>query len=204
MTAGGLERASAELVEQGRADLARGAWESARQSFEAALAREETSEALEGLGIVARWLLAVETALASQERAFALYRARDDTRGAARCALELGFISHNLSGDTAVATGWVERAARILDGAEDSTESGWVVALQSHVALSLEHDLTRALPLAERVIAIGQAVGNVDLEMLGLAQQGTILVSTGEAKEGMRRLDEAAAAALSGSCRIPT
>src|SRR5205085_7178271 len=45
---------------------------------------------------------------------------------------------------------------------------------------------------------IARAVGSIDLEMLALAQEGLAMVSEGGVAEGMRRLDEAAAAATGG------
>jgi uncharacterized protein HemY len=49
---------------EGRAALDRGAWEDAREAFEAALAEGETPEALEGLGWALFWLDRTEEGLA--------------------------------------------------------------------------------------------------------------------------------------------
>ena len=54
----------------GRAALARGAWAEARASFEAALAEEETAEALEGLSWAAWWLDDVDACFDARERAY--------------------------------------------------------------------------------------------------------------------------------------
>src|SRR5215207_2011053 len=60
----------------GDAELARGwqalgmsAWGDAREAFQAALDREETPEALEGLGVATGWLGDARTSVAVRERA---------------------------------------------------------------------------------------------------------------------------------------
>ena len=58
----------------GRAALVRAAWAEARSIFEAALAAEETVEALKGLGVAARWQMDGAAALAAHERAYRLAR----------------------------------------------------------------------------------------------------------------------------------
>ena len=52
--------------------------------------------------------------------------------------------------------------------------------------------------LGGRARRVGAGLGVVDLEMFGLATEGLALVNQGEVGDGMRRLDEAAAAALGG------
>ena len=54
--------------------LVRAAWAEARAQFEAALAVGETVEALEGLGVAARWQMDGAAALAAHERAYRLAR----------------------------------------------------------------------------------------------------------------------------------
>ena len=52
--------------------------------------------------------------------------------------------------------------------------------------------------VVERALEIGRRFGAVDLELLAQALQGLILVAQGDVETGMRRLDEATAAALAG------
>ena len=75
----------------GRAALVRAAWAEARSCFEAALADGETIEALEGLGVAARWQMDGPTALAAHERAYRLARESGDGAASARLAIELAF-----------------------------------------------------------------------------------------------------------------
>jgi hypothetical protein len=78
-----------ELLAAGEEALVGGAWERARALFAAALEVEETPEGLEGLGAAAFFLDDAVASLDSRERAFRLYRERDDRRGAARAAISL-------------------------------------------------------------------------------------------------------------------
>src|SRR6185312_3046124 len=96
--------------------LHRGAWEEARASLEASIADRETPEALEGLGLAAWWLDDATVTFDARERAYRLYRESGDSRGAARVALWLVWDFLAFRGDTAVASGWLERARRILQG----------------------------------------------------------------------------------------
>src|SRR5688572_13457933 len=71
--------------------IERGAWQDARDRFEAVLAREESSaEAFEGRSIARHCLGDVTPTPDDLERAFRLYRERGDRTGAARVAIELG------------------------------------------------------------------------------------------------------------------
>src|SRR5207244_13275337 len=116
----------------------RGAWAEARTHFQAA---GETPQALEQLGLVAWWLDDAALTFDARERAFRLYRDQDDPLGAARVALWLAWDSLAFRGDTAVASGWLERARRMLAGHEQTAESGWLMFRDGGFALcsSLEH-----------------------------------------------------------------
>jgi hypothetical protein len=74
------------LHESGWAALGDGRWEEARMSFEDAIADEETPEAYEGLSWAAWWLDDADTVFEARERAFRLYRQREDAPSAARMA----------------------------------------------------------------------------------------------------------------------
>ena len=69
--------------------------------------------------------------------------------------------------------------------------------LRAHFALA-DHQPEPALEGSAQAIALAREVGAVDVEMLALALHGLALVSAGRIGEGMRRLDAAAAAAVSG------
>jgi DNA-binding NarL/FixJ family response regulator len=181
----------------GRAALARGAWAEARASFEAALAAEETAAAWEGLSWALWWLDDVDACFAAREAAYRRYREDGDLRGAARLALWLSDDHSEFRRQEAVAGGWFQRASRLLDELPPMPEHGWRATFEAHGALAAG-DHGTALRLAREARALGRAQGTVDLEMFALATEGVVLVSRGDVADGMRALDEAAAAALAG------
>jgi DNA-binding CsgD family transcriptional regulator len=187
-----------DALARGREALARGAWTEARTAFEEALAAEESAEALEGLAHASVWDFDAEPVTAALDRGYALYRRSGDPAGAARVAMWLALVAFFLHGQPAVGRGWLERAGRLLDGLEPTAEHGWLAAWRAHLELVESHDVARARDLAGEALGVGRAIGDLDVEMLGLSQQGLVLVSCGDVAEGMRRLDEATAAALAG------
>ena len=184
-------------LEQGRAALNRGAWQAAREAFEAALADSETGEALEGLGWALFWLDRTEDALDTREQAFRLYREEGDRRAAARVAYGLAVDCIDLRGE-APASGWLERARRLLEGTEPGPEHGWLALWEGHFALMYRRDPAAARERGQVALDIGRQQGLLDLEMLALALEGLVLVAEGRVDDGMRRLDEATSAALTG------
>ena len=102
-------------MDDGWAELEAGRWEAARALFAEALAVEETPEALEGLSWAAWWLDDGETVFAARERAYRRYRADGDGAAAARMATWLAADELDFHGAAAVASGWLQRAHRLLD-----------------------------------------------------------------------------------------
>ncbi|WP_372789982.1 LuxR C-terminal-related transcriptional regulator [Paraconexibacter sp.] len=186
-----------EGVQRGRAALARADWAEARREFDAALTRDETPEALEGLSWVAWWTGDTDLLFASRESAYALYRKRDDRLGAVRMAMWLGTDSVDFRGEFAVAGGWLSRARRLLVGLEDSAEYGWLCVHEGEQLIYAE-DTAAARARGAQAAEAGRRLDNTALEMMGLAVEGLALVTEGEVARGMRGLDEAATAALAG------
>ena len=111
-------------------------------------------------------------------------------------ALWIGDDNLEFRGATAVANGWFQRAARLLERLDPCPEHGWLDTFRAH--LVLRTDPARAEALGARARELGTDLGDVDLEMFGLATEGLALVNQGEVVDGMRCLDEAVAAALGG------
>jgi DNA-binding CsgD family transcriptional regulator len=184
----------------GQQALGRGAWQEARNLFAAALAAEETPEALEGLGAASWWLGDGAAVFSARERAYRLYRERRDDRGAARAATGLAVDHCTFRGELVVAGGWFRRAERLLKG-ETCRERGWLLIAKAHVGLLVEHSPATARALAAEAGSLGKALGDIDIEMLGLAYEGLALVDLGDIAAGMRYLDEATVAAVAGEMR---
>jgi DNA-binding CsgD family transcriptional regulator len=177
-------------------------WTQARERFEAALALEETPEALEGLSWAAWWLDDGATVFAAREGAYRLYARRGDAAAAARMATWLAADQLDFAGAWSVAGGWLRRAHRLLDGLPPSPEHGWLAFHEGYLAHA-GGDTATARELAERAAEAGRRFGVADLEMLGLALEGATLVGCARVGEGMDRLDEATATALGGEAAIP-
>jgi DNA-binding NarL/FixJ family response regulator len=178
--------------------LARGAWEEARDAFARALAFHESAEALEGLGLAAWWLDDADVVFDSRERAYRLYRDRDDRVAAARIAIWIAWDTWAFRGEHAVASGWLQRARRLLEAEGDVAERAWLELRESALALLDEGNPDRAHRHAEEAMRVARAVSSIDLEMLGRSLQGLALVASGAVAEGMSSLDEVNAAIVAG------
>jgi DNA-binding NarL/FixJ family response regulator len=193
-----LEGAAVRKDDAGRAALAAGDWDAARAAFQARLDEAPSAAAFEGLGVACRWLGEQEAAIRHLQRAYRLHRQAGDARAAARVAVQLCLGECYFHSDVAVGLGWLERADRLLEGMEPGPEQGWLALLRGHLALQVDRDPGRARTHAAAARAIGRDSGVVDVEMMALALEGLAFVCEGEVDEGMRRLDEATAAAVAG------
>ncbi len=185
-------------LDAGRAALDRGDWQSARLAFESSLQVEEQAETLEGLGLAAWWLDLADIVFDVRERAYRIYRERDDALGAARVAVWLAWDTAAFRGEHAVANGWLQRAHRLLEGRPEATEHAWLALRSGVFALLDDGDPRRAEQLASEAIRIGHALGAADFEMVGRALHGFARVTAGSVAEGLQELDEVNAAVLAG------
>jgi ATP/maltotriose-dependent transcriptional regulator MalT len=193
-----FERIQNDSLNEGRAALARGAWREARAWFETALREQETPEALEGLGLAAWWTSDAAVRFDARERAYQLYRRFGNARAAARVAACLAMDHFYYRGEYAIASGWVQRAHRLLEGLEPGSEPGWLAIVEAHITLWVDHDFVTAQRLCAQALLLGKSLRDIDLEMSALATEGLALVAQGMIKQGMRRLDEATLAAIAG------
>ena len=194
---------SADLLAAGWDAVARAAWVEAREHFVGALDEVETPEALEGLGVAAWFLDDAPVVFDAREGAYRLYRERGDRQAAARIAAFLAMDYGLLRGEDAVSQGWFQRAERLLEGMGPTPEHGFLALQAGVMAIDAMNDTVAARQAATQVIEIGRTLEITDLEMTGLALEGIAMVSDGEVEEGMRRLDEATAAAIGGEMQDP-
>jgi DNA-binding CsgD family transcriptional regulator len=181
--------------------LARGDWSAARRLFEESLAAGETPEALEGLGTAAFFAGDGELAIATRERAYAMYREAGRPVDAARVAIGVAWDQRTVRGEPAVAAGWLARARRLLEDCGPTPERGWLALREASFALPGDVALARAR--CAEAQALGRELGDIDLEMTAVALDGLARVGQGEIAAGMAQLDEATAAATAGDMRDP-
>jgi DNA-binding CsgD family transcriptional regulator len=184
-------------LRSGEEALRHAAWGEARAAFETALAEGETVEALEGLGIAARWQMDGAAALDAHERAYRLARESGDEVASARLAIELAFDCGQFRG-SAETGGWLERAGHLLDRLPPQPEHAVLAYWRANLALNAEHDPAEARRLAADGVEAARSTGSVDYEMVCRALEGLALVADGNVREGMRGLDEAVLAAVAG------
>lgn len=192
----------ADPIADGWAALGQGAWARARSRFEDALSGQEAAEALEGLGWAGYCLDDETLTFDARERAYRVYRASGDERSAARVAAWLASDCLEFRGEPAVANGWLRRAHRLLDDLEPGADHGWLALHEGAIALGMHEDTATARVLGAQATELGRRCRVPELEMLGLGLEGRALVSEGEVDQGMRRLDEASAAALAGEVSL--
>ena len=195
--------AFADGLSAGRAALAAGAWERARDRFRAALAVCDDGAAWEGLGWAAWWLDDEALTFHARERAFRSYRREGDAIGAGRVAAWIAADFREFRGEDVVGRGWLERAHRLLDPLPESPEQGWLALIDADFALNIDRDLDATLGLARHASALGRRLDVADVEAVGLGIEGLAMVCRGSVEDGMRKLDEASAIATAEDMHLP-
>lgn len=102
----------------GEAALATGDWKAAREAFEAALADEDTPAAHDGLGRALWWTEGPAKAVTERVRAYSGYHRAGDEPAAARVAVWLAHEYEAGLANRAAASGWLTRAAGLLERAD--------------------------------------------------------------------------------------
>ncbi|MEO6294832.1 MAG: adenylate/guanylate cyclase domain-containing protein [Candidatus Limnocylindria bacterium] len=154
------------------------------------------AEDLDALSEAYWWTGQLDESIATRERAYAGHTAANDTDMAAMAALALMFYHHHRLAES-IASGWLRRAERLLDGRPESVAHGYLERAHANKALG-GNDFETALEHARRESQIGERIGDVDLQAVGLHDQGRILVAAGQVEPGMEMLDEAMAIAIGG------
>jgi DNA-binding CsgD family transcriptional regulator len=128
--------------------------------------------------------------LAALERAHRLHVDNGDCGSAVRCAFWLGLHLAD-RGENARASGWLARAARILeqDGRE-CAERGYLLVAEGHRAL-VSGDIEAAIVLGGEAARLGEQFGDRDLVALAIHMQGRARLAGGDMASGFALLDEA-------------
>jgi class 3 adenylate cyclase len=187
-----------ELIDGGRAAIADGDWAQALSLLrEADVAAALEPSDVERLAEAAFWMGHLEECIEARERAYAGLLEEGDVRAAALVALHLAF-HHAGRGSIAVAGGWLESAVGLLADLPECAEHGWLAWIQGIVAAEILGDREEAVRHAQRAIEIGRALGDRDVESLGLLEKGGAFVHLGRVDEGVALLDQAMTRAVSG------
>jgi tetratricopeptide (TPR) repeat protein len=187
-------RNAEDLVRDGWRALSEANWDAARSYFERASESGETAETLDGLGRALHFQRDYPRAIELTERAFVAYRREGRPVDAADRARWLAFLHGAVNGHMAVANGWMERAASLLEDAEECAGHGWLVLDRAPFTDNAE----KRRELASAALVIARRFGDVDLEYDALSLLGESHVAAGRVEEGMRLLDTAMAAVAAG------
>ncbi|MGH3734170.1 MAG: hypothetical protein ACRDT6_00855, partial [Micromonosporaceae bacterium] len=190
---------ASDALHRGRAALRSGEFGAAREAHQQALDEQETPEALHGLAQALYWLGDYGPALRTFERAYVAMRARGETRQPAYLAALLAYEHLAVYGNTAISSGWRQRALRLAGQAGDCPERGWV-ELWTALLPGDPADRVRRIRAALR---IAEAYDSADLRFPALARLGAYDVEQGRVETGLHQVDEAAAAASSGELTDP-
>ena len=129
-------------------------------------------------------------------RAHQSFLAIGETRAAARCAFWLGFIAL-LGDDVAQASGWLSRAERLLEGAPECVERGYLFLPLGYRSVTGGEPI-KAYEAFTEAGEIGRQFADSDLTALALQGQGRSLIRQGEVSRGVALLDEAMIAVTAG------
>ena len=186
-----------ELLATARAAYARGEWHAAHRGFVQArtLSQLATGD-LNLLGSAAWWLGRVTESLALAEEVYNRLQDEDDAAGAAMEALNLGLLWF-IRGDLVIASGWVNRARRLLRELPESPEHGYLLYLGAALALGVP-DLGPAREAAAKLQDLGRRLRAPALTSFGLVLSGLADVRSGGTASGFAQLDEAMLPVLAG------
>ena len=137
----------------------------------------------------------------ARERAFRAYQDRGDPVAAARVAVWLAWDSAAFRGEHAIATGWLQRARRLLDDQPLAPEHAFLALRAGVFALLDDGNPEEAATLAAEAIRVGQELGATGYEVCGRALHGFSEITAGRVTEGLRELDEVSASVLAGEVK---
>jgi ATP/maltotriose-dependent transcriptional regulator MalT len=173
-------------------------WQAAIDNARGAKVSDPSEEAdrLDIEADAAWWLGQLDDCIAAREAAYLLYDDLDDRRRAGQCAVCL-WEHHAICARPVVASAWLRRARRALDGQTECVEYGNLLLREAEVAHG-SGELDEARKLAADALNLARRLRAVDLEAEALQTNGRVLIEQGELEEGMGHLDEAMLLAVVG------
>jgi len=154
------------------------------------------AEGLYALGDAAWWLGMIRETLDVCEECHQRFVAEGRIDRAAMVALETGF-HWMMRGEPEVASGWVSRGRRLLEGHPLTASHGmliWIDAQDRFMAGDVEGALSGAAELQKLAGELDEPA----LGCFGLALQGAITIRSGDVARGLELMDEAMLPVLAG------
>ena len=192
-----LVDASTDPLAAGRDAFRRHAWEDA---FDL-LAKADAAATLSGpdlelLAEAAFFAGQPEARIDAKERAFKAYLDGGDATRAGYVAVDVA-REHWLRRRKSIASGWLRRAERLLEGQPESYAQGYLALAHSEAAREAG-EIDTAVDEATRAVDIALRTGDADLRALALTVLAQLRIGMGDPKEGFGLLEEAAIAAVGG------
>jgi len=190
--------AEIDALSRARDALARQDWQAGYDLVHGLSVDEPADEAerLDLLADAAWWLGRVEESIEARQAAHRLFESLGAHRRAGMCAVWL-YQDHCLRARPAAASGWLQRARRVLDGDTGCVEYGALLLREAEAAHGGGR-LDEAVELAEQARALGRALTSADLEAEALQTLGRVLIDVGQPAAGLAHLDEAMLLAVEG------
>jgi ATP/maltotriose-dependent transcriptional regulator MalT len=161
------------------------------------LLESDSPEARDGLGLALWWLNDISGSHEQRTQAYLGYKSNGDLPKAARLAAWLAREQVFFRANVSAMHGWFARAFRLRDQMRECAETGWVNIYHASMTAS-DAGRERA---GREAIEIARKHHDPDLEAFSLAIMGSAMVSQAKIKEGMRAIDEAMTAVISGEVK---
>lgn len=178
------------LLEQARDAYAHHRWNDAYEQFRAARESGELGvDDLAALADTAWWLGHNDESLTMSEQVYRRYRQSEDAPRAAQLAIQVGLL-WLLRGELTIGSGWISRAARLLDDMPESATHGYLLYLEAAEAVD-QGRLGDAIDVARRIEELADRYDDRTLYAIGLVTEGIAFVKQGRVGDGLAMLDEA-------------
>ena len=183
-----------DTLERARTALETHDWKGAYDAYVAASIDGALSgDDLQRLAEAAWWTAHPAECIDALERAYAAYTREGNPRRAAYVALHLAEQwSDRLQ--SAQATGWFQRASRLLEGQPESVEHGYLQLAMAMTSSGVEDLMEHGVAMLD----IGSRFNDHDLQAFGLMVQGMAHIALAQVDQGMLLIDEATVAAVGG------
>jgi class 3 adenylate cyclase len=151
---------------------------------------------LESMADAAWWSARPDEAIDLLQRAYAAYLAAGNPARAGYVALSLA-REYSVKFASAVSSSWLHRARQLLESEPESAEVGYLYLRESVEELNADQP-DSSIAAARAAVEVGVRVGDRNLQAIGTVYQGVAMVDRGDVAEGLKLIDDAALAAVSG------
>ncbi|MDZ7732934.1 MAG: LuxR C-terminal-related transcriptional regulator [Acidimicrobiia bacterium] len=189
-----------ELLDRARKAYAEYRWDDAYRCFTEARRKEELGpEDLAALSDAAWWCGDTDESLALSEEVHDRHLRGQRVPEAGQLAIEIGFLWF-LRGEPTVGSGWISRAARLLEDCPECSAHGYLAYVETAEAMA-NGEFGRAVELTRRIHELGDRHDDPTLRAIGLVLEGVAMVRDGRYDDGLAVIDEAMLPVRAGAVR---